>query len=190
MTILVDMDDTIEQLLPAWLNWLNREHSVCVSQDDIHSWNMEEAYPMLTKAQVYAPLLRDELWDDVKPMDGAVEYLKRIIDDGHEVYIVTAPNPHTLKAKMDKVLFRYFPFIHWDHVIVTSKKQLVQGDVRIDDGPHNLIGTNGLKILVDAPHNHSFNEKEHYIRRVKTWSEIYDKVCEYNAWINMLESME
>lgn len=190
MIVLVDMDDTIEQLLPAWLDWLNDRYGVLVTPDDIHSWNMDEAYPMLTKEQVYEPLFHDEFWDNVKPMDGAAEYLERIINDGHEVYIVTASNPHTLKAKMDKVLFRYFPFIHWDHVIVTSKKQLIYGDVRIDDGPHNLTGANGLNILVDAPHNRSFDEKSHNMRRARSWKEICNLVWQYDAWLNMLESME
>ena len=35
--------------------------------------------------------------------------------------------------KMDDLLFKYFPFLDWDHVIVTSKKQMIRGDVLIDD---------------------------------------------------------
>lgn len=39
---------------------------------------------------------------------------------------------------MEDLLFRWFPFITWDQVIITSRKQFIKGDVLIDDGIHNL----------------------------------------------------
>ena len=187
MVILVDMDDTIEHLLPAWLFFLNNKYGFSVQPDSIRSWNMSEAYPTLTPTQVYEPLFLNEFWDTVKPIEGAAEYLRKMIDDGHEVYIVTASNPNTLKAKMDKVLFKNFPFIDWNHVIVTSRKQLVYGDIRIDDAPHNLVDTNGLQILMDAPHNRDFPAEKCGFVRVKTWPEIYKEVCHYVSWLQECE---
>ena len=37
----------------------------------------------------------------------------------------------------------------------------------------SLIGGKYKGILMDAPHNRKFNEREHGIIRVKTWCEIY-----------------
>lgn len=187
IVVLVDMDDTIEQLLPAWLVWLNHTYGCSVKPEDITSWDIWRAYPELEIEQVYAPLYDDAFWSTVKPVDGAPENLQKLIEAGHEVYIVTASHFLTLASKMQSVLFRYFPFITWDHVIVTSRKQLVDGDVRIDDGPHNLRGASGLRILVEAPHNRSFDAERYGIVRAKTWPEIYQIVCKHASLLRACE---
>ena len=73
---------------------------------------------------------------------------------------------------MDEVLFRYFPFLTWDQVIVTTRKQLIRGDVLIDDGIHNLEGGNYRKILFTAPHNRYYDAAAHDMIRVNSWEEI------------------
>lgn len=173
------MDDTIENLLVAWVDILNERYGTHVSANEVHDWSMPQFFPSLTEKQVYAPLYEDTFWDKVKPIPGANVYLKRLIDDGHNVYIVTSSNYQTLKAKMEKVLFRFFPMIDWNHVIVTSNKQMIRGDVLVDDGLHNHVGGKYLKILMDAPHNRNINASKHGIIRVKSWAGVYRVVYDY-----------
>ena len=172
LTILVDMDDTIECLTRAWVTYLNWRHGTNVSWRDIRSWDMRKAFPSLSEEEVYAPLCIDWFWDTVKPMKDAITGVKRLIDAGNDVYIVTASTYVTLKAKMEKVLFRYFPYLSWDQVIVTSRKQMVRGDVLIDDAPHNLEGFDGMRILMDAPHNRGYKAWDNGMLRVNHWDEI------------------
>lgn len=73
ITLLVDMDDTIENLLPAWAEWLNRKHGTSVKPDDITDWNVQKFFPSLTKDDVYAPLYEDEFWGTVQPKEDAVD---------------------------------------------------------------------------------------------------------------------
>ena len=108
MTILIDMDDTIEQLLMAWVRKCNAKYGYNVAYEDIREWNVAKAYPGLTREQV----------------------------------------------------------------IITSRKQMIRGDVLIDDGPHNLIGGEYRKILYDAPHNQGFNAEGNGMSRVRNWDEI------------------
>lgn len=176
MTILVDMDDVIEQLVAGWVEYLNKRYGTAVTPADVHDWNMSKAFPMLTREQVYAAVEDDCLWDLVRPMPGAAEALQKLMNEGHSVYIVTATGYQTLRAKMEKVLFRYFPFITWKQVIITENKHLINGDVLIDDGPHNLTGGTYRKILFDANHNHWFDEKTVGAVRVYNWDEAYREV--------------
>ena len=177
MTILVDMDDVLETLIEGWVEYLNDHYGTSVTSDDINDWDMTLAFPTLTPEQVYSAELDDSLWDRVGPKQGAREALEKMIADGHEIYIVTATYYQTLKAKMENVLFKYFPFITWDNVIITSNKQMVMGDVLIDDGPHNLVGGTYKKILFDVNHNRSFDEKSVGAIRAHNWDEVYDIVC-------------
>lgn len=173
MTILVDMDDTIEYLLEAWCNYLNKKHGTKVSQHDITEWNVCAFFPELTKEEVFEPLLDEEFWKTVRPRQDAIEYLKRLEDDGDEVYILTATDYRTIKPKFDYVIRRYFPWISWDNVIIASKKQMVAGDVLVDDGIHNLEGGHYTKILMNAPHNRSLHTNEN-VERAESWKDVYN----------------
>ena len=177
MTILIDMDDVLECLLEAWLEYNNRKFGTSVQPDDIWEWDLSKAFPGHTKEEVYAAELDAGIWDTVRPMPGADEALRKLMADGHAIYVVTATLYETLPSKMDRVLFRYFPYLSWNQVIVTGNKHMIKGDVLIDDGPHNLSGGEYRKILFSAPHNRAFDEKTVGAIRVNNWDEAYEAVC-------------
>lgn len=179
LTILVDMDDTIENLGEVWVNFLNETHGTTVHKDDIMGWDMSVAFPTVPKKQVYEPLCNEEMWKRVTPLPGAVEYLQKLINDGHKVVIVTAAPQESVPMKLNNVLFRYFPFFNMKDVIITSQKQLVRGDVMIDDAPHNLEGGEYFGILVSAPHNRAYDAKSNGFVRADNWDEIYNIVCDF-----------
>lgn len=176
MKILVDMDDTIEQLLDAWVRGVNAKYGRNVTYDEITSWDVSAAYPGLTRDQVYAIPRQPGFWGTVKPIPGAAEGLKHLMAAGHEVYIVTASEHHAIQEKMDDLLFRYFPFLSWKQVIITDRKQIIRGDVLIDDGIHNLEGGDYVKILMTAPHNRDYDAEANGMIRVRSWEEIEEVI--------------
>lgn len=172
MVILVDMDDTIEQLLRAWLKSVNNKYGTSVEYDDVTEWDVSAPFPTLTREQVYSVIDEPGFWGTVEPIPDAPEVLKRLMDVGHEVYIVTATQYKSLAEKMDDLLFKYFPFITWDHVIITSHKQMIRGDVLIDDGVHNLEGGEYRKILIESSSNKNYDAEANGMIRVRSWLEI------------------
>ena len=54
---------------------------------------------------------------------------------------------------------------------MTRRKQLIRGDVLIDDGIHNLEGGAYKKILFTAPHNRHYDAEAHGMTRVNNWEE-------------------
>ena len=174
MIILVDMDDTIENLTEAWINYANKRFGTAVNAADITTWDPSEAFPEVSHEKMYALLLEDELYETVEPFEDAAYYLQKLISEGHEVFIVTNSPYQVTKAKIEKVLFRHFPFIDWKHVIITGNKQLIKGDVLIDDGIHNLQDGNYAKLLFTAPHNRSFDAEVNGMVRVNCWKNVYE----------------
>ena len=172
MTILVDLDDTIEQLLKALVKRANERFQRNASVDDVTDWSIVCAFPGIEKKQILDFMCEQDFWETVEPVPGAAEALKHFMDEGHQVYIVTATEPEHVEGKMKRVLFRYFPFLSWDQVIVTSRKQMIRGDVLIDDGVHNLEGGEYRKILVTAPYNREYDAEAHGMIRVHNWDEI------------------
>ena len=175
LTILVDMDDTIENLCTAWVAELNIRHGLAVLPTDIVEWNICKAFPTLTPAQVYAPLYSEAFWSTVKPIEGAVEALFKLKNDGHRIVIVTASDTDTVAYKMNNVLYKYFPFLTYKDVVITSQKDLVNGDVMIDDNPMNFDyekTSNRLNILFSAPHNMNIDDEKAGLYRADTWDEV------------------
>jgi len=175
LTVLVDLDDVLNNLAGAWIGEINKKHKTSTSINDILSWEIADYFPTLTKNQVFLPLQDDNFWDSLIPRNGSVEALRKIIKDGHTVYVVTSTYYKDVKVKMEW-LFKHFPYLTWDDVIITSDKKRVRGDILIDDGIHNLIDGNYYKILYDCPHNHNFDEKGNGIVRVYSWPEIYKTI--------------
>lgn len=179
LTILVDMDDTIENLLAVWVDTLNHMYARNVALDDIYSWDIKSYYPGLSVEEVFNPLNTKEFWDKVTPIPGAVETLQKIHDEGDHIMIATATHPYTVALKYDAIIKKYFPFIQYQDIIITSHKQLIRGDILIDDAPHNLVGGSYHKIMITAPHNRRFNTADNDIIRCDTWDEIYQEICKF-----------
>lgn len=176
MTILVDMDDTIEQQIKAWVQGVNRKYDRNISVDDVTEWDISKAFPGLSFEQVYEIPMEPGFWKTVEPIPGAAEGLQRLIAAGHQVLIVTATVFDSVPEKMNELLFKYFPFLSWDQVIITGRKQLICGDVLIDDGVHNLEGGDYVKLLMTAPHNKSYDAEANGMIRVHSWEEITEVI--------------
>lgn len=179
-TIAVDMDDVIENLLEAWLNWLNTTYKTSVRLNDVDDWELEKFYPALTKEQIYEPLSKEEFWTTVKPKQDAITYLKKLrTEECQDIYIVTNAKYDTVKFRMEHIIKKYFPFIEEDRVIICSKKQLIKCDIMIDDNIDNLTYANYWKFLFNAPHNQKLN-LSHYddakIKRFNNWKQIYETI--------------
>ena len=173
MTILVDADGVLENLTSELPALLNEKYGTAVRFEDIRGWGFRKAFPELTTEQIVSAELDEVLYDRIRPISGAPEYLKKLIEDGHSVYVVTNTPYEAVSLKMKKVMERFFPFLSWSNFIVTSKKQMIKGDYLIDDGIHNLEGGDYNKILFDAPCNRDYDAAANGMLRVSSWEEIY-----------------
>lgn len=171
MVVLIDMDDVLEDLLTPWCRTLSERHGLNVTREDVVDWEMSKFFPSLSREELFAPLGEIDFWKNVEPTPGAQEALKELEADGHELYLVTSSHYGTIRTKMRHVVRRLFPQFTAENLIVTRRKQMIRGDVLVDDNPDNLIGGAYEKILMDVPHNRNFDERRHGIVRVADWNE-------------------
>ena len=179
-TILVDMDDTLVETLRAWIRWLNFKHGLNVEYKDIKVWEMQVAFPSLTADQICWPLFQKAFWTEVAAKPTAVMYLKKLIDDGHDVYICSASHPSTISAKVEECLLKHFTYLDTTKLIFTYKKQMINADFCIDDGIHNLIDAPYRGILISTPYNEAINETDYEFDmvRVNSFKEAYEFIKE------------
>lgn len=178
MRILCDLDDVLWELVPKWTSWLYMIHDVRVDPNDIVSWHMPDYYPTLTKEQVYEPLFHKNFFDNMKPVDGAAETIQKLKDDGHEFLVVTATHHKTTARKVEELL-RLFPMINRQDVITTYHKNLINGDVLIDDSVDNIESFPWFSILFTRPHNanHEFSRPQNQFR-CDDWAQVYERISE------------
>lgn len=175
LTILVDVDNVLENLNTVWVQGLNKKYGTDVKTEDITDWDITKFFPGLSKSQVFSPLHKKQTWDHLEVMPGSQDMIKRLINEGHKIILVTASHPQTVLYKFG-FLDKHFPFIPFKDVIVTARKQMVKGDVLIDDAPHNLEGGEYKGILMDMPYNKSYDESQKGFVRVHNWNEIYKAI--------------
>ena len=166
----VDLDDVLWDLLGAWLQRYNTIVDGHIAPEDIKSWSIEQYILPNTKEMLFYILEQKDFWKTVQPISGAAEVLYRLMQDGYNVYIVTASSYKTLPAKLNH-FFELFPFVHQNQIVVAKEKQLLDLDVMIDDNPENLCHASYDKLLFDRPSNQWVKKDD--IKRVYTWAEIY-----------------
>lgn len=172
--VCVDMDDTIEHLVPAWTKWLNEKYGTNVHTEDITEWHIAKFFPTIPAEEVFAPLKDEEFWKTVYPIPMASYYLNKLMEDGVEVYICTSTDYHSASCKLSAIIDSYFPFIDWRQVITAHNKQMVCCDVIVDDGIQNLEGHSAHKILFTTPVNATYDAEGNGMYRANTWHEVYD----------------
>ena len=173
-TILIDIDDTIVDLITAWCDALNTQYNTSVKPSEVTEWNVQKFFPSLTNEEVFAPLCSNDFWKTVKPKKDAPAFVRLLINKGYKVYLCTSTDYRNIKAKYENVIAPYFPYIKWENIIVAYNKQMIKTDYMIDDGIHNLVDGDYIKILMTAPHNKNFDAEANGMYRAENWAEIYE----------------
>jgi 5'(3')-deoxyribonucleotidase len=190
LEILVDLDEVLNNLLECWVSFLNDKHGLDADMQDKKTWGLGPLFPSLTAKEIDYPLFDDNFWSGLVPQPYSVEYLHKMILDGHNVSIVTATHVYkTLPAKMDW-LFCNYPYLSWSDVILANRKQLISGDVLIDDAIHNLEGGKYTKLLYDSPYNRDYNAEYNGMIRVHDLKEAYGIISRISNVSFACETME
>ncbi len=137
--ILCDLDGIVTDLIHKWLITYNKEHPHFkqLVKDDVTEYEYHKISPIGKSMDMY--IERPGFFIDLPILEGAIETLKNLQDDGHEIYIVTAPSSYPGSAS-EKIwwIHRHLPFIDKNHIIIAKDKHIIYGDILIDDTPSNL----------------------------------------------------
>lgn len=141
MRILIDVDGVMLNTQEALLTRLNHRYGTRYTLDNVTNYHwFENVYKDINP---WAELEDEDFWyEEVSLIDGAEDAVNYFIDRGHEVYFVTAS--HVCNPALDAKMFclkTHMGFTEkWldNHVIITQHKELIEGNVLIDDCPENI----------------------------------------------------
>lgn len=161
LRILIDMDGVLVETMSLWLQEYNNLTGETVRPSDITEYNFGKfvRYPEL----FFGVLEIARIFERSQPMPGACEGVRRLIEQGHDVQIVSyvhesAPSGYEQKLEWLNV---WLPEISPRQVTFcySGQKQYIQGDILVEDYPSTISawlergGFSGSAYLV----NHSYN---------------------------------
>lgn len=125
----------------------------------------------------------------LEPMDGAVEYVTKLAEEGYRFSVVTSQtlNKMANRAREDNLkevfgdVFEDFTFLETGQGKYFALQKFDMETIWIDDKPDNVESGKVLglvPILLDLPHNRSYNNKQMNIQRANSWKDIYDIIKE------------
>ena len=101
--------------------------------------------------------------------EGAAEGIKKL-SYKYDIVFVTASEPYAYEDKYYWVKGN-LSFLDKPNLVLTHRKDLITGDIFVDDGPHNLLKSNAkTKIIFDHPWNRQVTQGQ----RVSDWDELVD----------------
>lgn len=193
MLIQVDQDEVLCQWANRILEWYNQDMRglrgsswVDVTAENMASWDMKTNLGPESEIYIRSYMRASQFYQQLEPVDGAIEGMRELMQH-HDVVVTTAIPKCAGTAYEGKKewLRNNIPEFPLDNLIGVSRKNLVIGDVLIDDGLHNIIPfvaeNNRLRctrygIVLDRPWNNKVDEKTLPPRvfRCHNWSEILD----------------
>lgn len=178
--ILIDIDEVICNT--SFLDLINKYKGTNYKLEEFTTYYIDDVIgDEEEKEKFYDFYLKHDVYENVKPIEGAVESLKKLCEK-YEVFLYSAcvmfnREKESGKLFMDKYNFimRELPFIKPSNIIFTNTKNMFIGDIQIDDRLKNLIGPTDKKILFTAYHNRNITDeelKENNVIRANTWADI------------------
>ena len=177
-----DLDGVVVNSPQCVVSYINERLGFNLSMNDFTTYSMEDALPDTYKWIVSAAFKDSEMWRNVKLIDGAYETIKKLYEEGHEIYFVTSSLPSNLRKKINH-LARNLDFLSkdyvWRHTINTQNKQMIRLDVLVDDGLFNLTGNRSyVSICFDMPYNQTDDGLIPGFYRAYNWQDVYKIIAE------------
>ncbi len=133
MIIAVDCDDVLADSMEVFINYYNKNYGTSLTKDHFFSsmwWDIirEDKDVVINR---YLEFIENKCFDEIKPVPGAVEAIKKI-KKKHELIVVTG-RPNSLLKKTKKWVNDYFPNffneIHCTNLHFANGNGLTKGDI-------------------------------------------------------------
>lgn len=191
MRILLDLDSIIVNLQDEWYRRNNERFGDNLKPGDVTAWEIDKF--SLGGSEVFRILDEPGLFISLPPLPGAVEGVNRLVDAGHDVYIVSAAVSPAARAEKPQWVEHYLPKVGKRKVILTWSKHVVCGDVLFDDGPKNLREWHdewrhkgGSIATIAYPYNAAIREQLPWLFVAGDYKDTETAWVRFTAWVARL----
>jgi len=156
LTIALDVDGVVADLMTPWLNIYNKEYNDNLKPLDIKSWGAHEYVKLECGTKFYDYIEDPSLYDIVLPTSpGVLNFVSKIKKEGHKVIYVTTSTLGSSGAKY-KWLERWGFLDSMDDYVEATDKNLIKAHILVDDKYKNAqrwYMSGNLPVLFKQPWN-------------------------------------
>ena len=160
--LLLDCDGVLSEFLDDFIKVCNSVLLTSYKRSDVTDWDIVKCLndPRLDDVLLHEVDHHDFVMN-LKPLDGAVAAV-RALREIHDVIIVTAPfeRSKTWIPQRIEWLKKHFD-ISPRNIIFTSRKELICGDVFVDDHPENVLAWSRRQRKSGFLMNANYNQASH-----------------------------
>jgi len=171
LNVLIDMDGVLADTHFELLKRYNSEYNANLKKSDLIHWDLTK----IQKAGTHLVKYFDTpgFFASLPVYEGArqgIEALSSI--KCVELFIASAPTTVGYVEK-EQWIKEYFPEIPVSNIIFTARKDMLAGDIIIDDGLHNIHPTRcSSAILFDQPWNRHGIASNKGVFRAHSWNDV------------------
>lgn len=175
LTIALDVDDVIADLVTEWVRLYNLDHDDDLVLDDIQHWNIANYVKPEVGQKIFDYLLTPGLYDNVQEIPGALTGVETLRNAGFSIVFATASYS---ESKLEW-LYQHRLLQSRDEIIFLSDKSLVRADIIVDDRYETIQKFPGHAILFSRPWNYTAN----WSWRANNWNDVIRLVNEFAAGV-------
>ena len=140
MILLFDVDGTVVNTPELWLNWISSktQHKFPIQKMKYYESFDEQIKTISINLDLYDFWRQSDLYDNLTPYQKVVSEYKNYKSRDNKIVFVSHSNTFPEHIRSKKAFLRKF-FPDHDGFISTDKKEMVRGDVLVDDCPAHLL---------------------------------------------------
>lgn len=141
--IVVDVDGIVTDTLAYWLDVIAKRTGIVAKVEDIKVWELHKnpALAGVAPKDIYPRLQDPGFIFGIPPIKGAVEFCKKLQDDGHQVFFVTARHGKQSMPETIEWFEHHMPWVNIEKQVnfLYDKENFAEADIIIDDKADTLI---------------------------------------------------
>lgn len=155
LRIYLDADEVLMDFMTPVLAKYNATYDTHLTFDQVHSWDLSTVAAPGT--DIYQFMNEPAFFQTLEPLADAARVLKQLIEDGHDVFISTAAWEEAIPDKYESFK-RHFPFMPFAQILMIQRKDILVGDILLDDGLHNIESSRcTYPVVMDKPWNRTYD---------------------------------
>ena len=180
----LDVDDLLLECIPYAISLANEKYKFDppLTVHEVNRWGRTG-----TRADVIFEFMDDPRFFENQPViKGAKEFVRKL-SRMTEIFVTTAVWPEYMTLRFQRIL-KEFPEIPQDHILMGSRKDMIDVDILFDDGMHNVLSSNAAyPILMRRPWNQeatgilSVNNYDEFLKLVEIIANGYSVKQEQHA---------
>lgn len=166
--LLIDLDDTINELKPTWISRYNELYNDNLDYRTTTSYDIVKYVKPECGDKIFDILDEDNFYLNLPIKEDCQEVLEEL-SNTFNIYIVTSSKLSHIEQK-SKWISKYLPMISQRNIITTFNKSLIKGDYLIDDHDGNLDYFEGHKIKM--VNDWGTPSDDYFTSNVRNWRDI------------------